>query len=1141
MSGTLRTVQENSATGTMRAPPEMSTSTRRGPTRRRRAPKAAAKAPAAAAPSKLAQEILGIDTSTPKRAPPPRKAPKSELDELSFEELDIYNKLLQMQQGIEVPDMQKPEYFLYRSELNPVQVPGKGFVSLGGYLKPIDQTQELPLSGQKVDIAYSQYDDNPNLAEVKYTVTSNPNSAAREDVKMLVVEVRDDPEQYDDRYYISQTDAFSRQKTATLRRVTALYPDATGVAPMNYTIVPASYENRQVTVKGVSNGYAKVELRLQSERVPIVMIVRVMNNTVYDSVGKFVEEKLSKFVPTTEDDISDETLEVECSLGMFIKNFIPGIPTVDSFNNIVNNLTLNVGEPHTSESSVFILNSDRDHKANASLANLRLVTENGKTHLERKIRSSKRAEDREWKIRVTSSKEGTVAEGSDIFEDFKRRMDIEYNRRNSEEGFGGYTSRLRSRKRWTVDVGFVDCTVVKQMTKLADGKSTSKVSYEVEIEFNNDALKNPVEDSYKFCYLIERIIAMRFSLAVDDDNDIVIPDCNFPPIIKTFDSIKSAYNHIMSVLSNTKNTPLEIFKSSPSKPINYKRDNLFKAEYAATAKLDGVRSSILMVNGGIYIISPKYSIYKISGIGDPNILAYADCEMAVVDEEISVHLFDCPFYQRGDSLECGPENDLETRLLYTEGMVGIMEEVRCEAISVYAKKYFYGHDMVDKVEAGKREMKENNYKFDGIIFQPVGEYYTKGLPPRKWKPPALLTIDFLLKRDRDERYFPYVASREGIVKFTDDASVSATDYYGDYDGKIVECRYNKDRGHFEPIRIRYDKSEPNFITIAKDVWNDIRNPITLAQLKQDVLNSSKKRPQAPPRRASPKRPPMRQGPPSRSPPQAPPRAPSQVSRTRVSHGKEEESEQHTAPPTAPSAASKMERLRTEHNRIKRSILTKIKRESSSNCLIDIGSGRGGDLGKWTDSRIGFDTVHAIEPNNENLSELTRRMGNMNMKNTKVITVNEQLRNVDIDALPENCNITALFSMTHFTQADKEKLAKLFKRMAPGNMFAGIVLRQLEVRKLLKKDGDSVDNDYFTITRRDKGKKWTVDTEFKDSTSMVKYTGEAPLNTKAFIKAAAKAGMELVEEYMLDEDHTTGLSDEEMIFSKLNYAFILKKE
>ena len=57
-------------------------------------------------------------------------------------------------------------------------------------------------------------------------------------------------------------------------------------------------------------------------------------------------------------------------------------------------------------------------------------------------------------------------------------------------------------------------------------------------------------------------------------------------------------------------------------------------------------------------------------------------------------------------------------------------------------------------------------------------------------------------------------------------------------GLIMECKW--DNGSFTPIKYRDDKEEPNFITTANDVWQDIKNPVTKETIRGRTLLTMRK-------------------------------------------------------------------------------------------------------------------------------------------------------------------------------------------------------------------------------------------------------------------------------------------------------------
>lgn len=146
------------------------------------------------------------------------------------------------------------------------------------------------------------------------------------------------------------------------------------------------------------------------------------------------------------------------------------------------------------------------------------------------------------------------------------------------------------------------------------------------------------------------------------------------------------------------------------------------------------------------------------------------------------------------------------------------------------------------------------YLTDGLLITPeVGPYNPykqKGsLPPLKernltmypdickWKPVKDLTIDFLVKRviNNYKTYielYSYDTISRKYVKFPGNAFVPFKDEI-DFnnsitlnipDGKIVE--YKWENKMFVPKEIRHNKTQPNSLEIALDIWEDIHNPIT---------------------------------------------------------------------------------------------------------------------------------------------------------------------------------------------------------------------------------------------------------------------------------------------------------------------------
>ena len=73
-------------------------------------------------------------------------------------------------------------------------------------------------------------------------------------------------------------------------------------------------------------------------------------------------------------------------------------------------------------------------------------------------------------------------------------------------------------------------------------------------------------------------------------------------------------------------------------------------------------------------------------------------------------------------------------------------------------------------------------------------------------------------------------------------------------------------------------------------------------------------------------------------------------------------------------------MRKYHNRIKRNLYDTTDSCRNHKVLLDIGSGRGGDISKWSN----YELVFAVEPNAENRKEFMERLSTSTMKNKVVI-------------------------------------------------------------------------------------------------------------------------------------------------------------
>ena len=120
---------------------------------------------------------------------------------------------------------------------------------------------------------------------------------------------------------------------------------------------------------------------------------------------------------------------------------------------------------------------------------------------------------------------------------------------------------------------------------------------------------------------------------------------------------------------------------------------------------------------------------------------------------------------------------------------------------------------------------------DGIIYTP--EDPSMNLPIYKWKFPEKMSIDFQVKKIKSSPNFTYhllVSTKKGLKPFEIDGKIATFQSVEELkDDGIYEFMYDK---KFILHRERPDKSIPNYICTALDVWNDIVNPFTEEKLKK---------------------------------------------------------------------------------------------------------------------------------------------------------------------------------------------------------------------------------------------------------------------------------------------------------------------
>ena len=256
-------------------------------------------------------------------------------------------------------------------------------------------------------------------------------------------------------------------------------------------------------------------------------------------------------------------------------------------------------------------------------------------------------------------------------------------------------------------------------------------------------------------------------------------------------------------------------------------------ESMITAKLDGIRRYIFLLDNSIHEIYPPLDI---SCIGEINI----KCEGTILDTEKideKYYPFDILIWEGKNLIDTSFAN----RLAYLTKTMNRYNFKNIEMLDLEnGKTYLSLEDTNDEMFSSLAEkclgiIKKNNIINDGLIIQPLWAKYINQPPINlKWKPSDQLHIDFqVLSSKNTDEYELYYFDVNILTKFVgtkiycyDKTIYFENGYFNSLpvDGSIVEFCYRNN--NFVPIKVRQDKTRPNGKMTIFNLWDLIQNPVT---------------------------------------------------------------------------------------------------------------------------------------------------------------------------------------------------------------------------------------------------------------------------------------------------------------------------
>jgi hypothetical protein len=228
---------------------------------------------------------------------------------------------------------------------------------------------------------------------------------------------------------------------------------------------------------------------------------------------------------------------------------------------------------------------------------------------------------------------------------------------------------------------------------------------------------------------------------------------------------------------------------------------------AISVKIDGLHKILFFCQTGTYSCSPSLNIIKINNLVSQT-STIIECEY--IPSTNQYFGFDIMVYENNDirNISFKERYDLLCNFVIKNNNENIL----------YKDWYFPGnyHNIYQIIN-------NNKVPIDGLIFQSISNYNSDIY---KWKSPENLTLDFYLQLNINGTYEVYVFKFKRLYKM-DIKILENITLLEDLHKKIIECKYVPEKNCWEPLKIRYDKLNPNSYEVAQTTIELLKNPVTL--------------------------------------------------------------------------------------------------------------------------------------------------------------------------------------------------------------------------------------------------------------------------------------------------------------------------
>jgi hypothetical protein len=600
--------------------------------------------------------------------------------------------------------------------------------------------------------------------------------------------------------------------------------------------------------------------------------------------------------------------------------------------------------------------------------------------------------------RIQKFSTSSTNDGIQLAKEYGLRVNVsnEFPYPNSSQQFKEKVIRNKNRTSFSIDqIGVLDLT---EATEIFTGENKStQTKYEIELELLKDpsTFKNNLIKIQQFCQTIRKVM-----------QDSELPYTN---------SEKSNMYQYVSQLLQIKSGMLKFSMLPEARDLKIE-DMVYgglignqKTQYCVTFKADGIRRLIVFMPNQIWAIMP--------GTPDANLL-YRFIESKdgsqlppynpgfIVDGELLTkehrkdkesskfmfYIFDCLVENNRDIRKLSYFDRMKMAIQITE--FPFLDTVLNRMIRFVVK----GYKIISGVNHFFQTMKlmfleedELPYVNDGMMFIPVDIEYniydqSEGYPPIyqrvlteypdicKWKPKELRSIDFLVEfRSTDDGKKIILKTGGKDEKDRTPVVFEGSDTY--------------------PLNNRIDFTHPLLssipsLSIVEFYWDERKQLLVPMRVRLDKLSPNR-----------------------------------YFTAMNVWKNIFQGIDAETL------RGQTFQLMRAYHNQIKLKLYQNLKYTRSHKVLLDIGSGRGGDIKKWNK----FDMIFAVEPNSEHIKELEARLMASDLKH-KVIIIQAggedyyTITKVIKERLGERVStVSLMLSMSFFHGKARESLRKTIEQ------------------------------------------------------------------------------------------------------------------